>query len=185
MKNNIKEYNEEQKLLIARQQRTFIDRDTGEIFEADQIIKRYYGTKQFWKVYLFDFLAILGIFDSRQVDIFVYIIENTEPANNTFCGTYKSIQNALGCSPGTVAKIMKKLQEHNFIKKIYNSVWQVNPNIMMKGSEFKKSLIINYYDDTPKKEEKNTNIELDCYENTYINGYIDAVLKKDTSQSKV
>ena len=77
----IKEYQEEQQLLIARQKRTFIDSDTGEIFEADQVIKRFYGQKQFWKIYLMDFLNILGIFDSKQLDVFIYILEN---ANLTF-----------------------------------------------------------------------------------------------------
>ena len=144
-KNN--EYNEEKQLLITKQQRTFIDKDTGEIFEAEQVIKKFYGQDQFWKVYLMDFLQILGILENRQLDILVYIIKNTEPANNTFCGTYKSIEEALNCSPRTIAKIMKKLQENKFVKKIYNSVWQVNPRIMMKGSNFKKSLLINYYNE--------------------------------------
>nr|CDL67197.1 unnamed protein product [uncultured bacterium] len=143
----IEEYNEEQKLLIKRQIRTFIDKDTGEIFEADQIIKRFYGQKQFWKVYLMDFLSILGIFDSKQLDVFIYILENTEPANNTFIGTYDKIEKNTGVSRPTIAKIIKKLQEHKFINKIQNGVWQVNPRIMMKGSEFKKSLIINYYNE--------------------------------------
>lgn len=145
--NTVKEYNEEKQLLIKSQIRTFTDNDTGEIFEAEQIIKRFYGQKQFWKIYLMDFLKILGILESRQLDVLIYMLENTEPANNTFIGTYNEIQRNTGVSRGTIASIMKKLQEHNFIKKIHNSVWQINPRIMMKGSEFKKSLLINYYNE--------------------------------------
>ena len=87
----VKEYNEEKQLLIKSQIRTFTDNDTGEVFEAEQIIKRFYGQKQFWKVYLSDFLEILGILQSKQVDILVYILENTDSSNNTFLGTYKKI----------------------------------------------------------------------------------------------
>ena len=38
----IKEYQEEQQLLIARQKRTFIDSDTGEIFENATIAEFHY-----------------------------------------------------------------------------------------------------------------------------------------------
>ena len=114
----IKEYQEEQQLLIARQKRTFIDSDTGEIFEADQVIKRFYGQKQFWKIYLMDFLNILGIFDSKQLDVFIYILENTEPANNTFIGTQESIKNKINISLPTIRRIIRKLEEHKFIKRI-------------------------------------------------------------------
>ncbi len=47
---------------------------------------------------------------------------------------------------------MKKLQENKFIIKVQNGVWQVSPNIMMKGSEHKKSLLLNYYDDSIKTD---------------------------------
>ena len=47
---------------------------------------------------------------------------------------------------------MRKLQDNNFIKKIQNGVYQVSPNIMLKGSEYKKSLLLNYYDDSKQAE---------------------------------
>ena len=49
---------------------------------------------------------------------------------------------------------MKKLQENNFITKVQNGVWQVSPNIMLKGSEHKKRLLLNYYDDSREQENK-------------------------------
>ena len=150
------QYNEKQQVLYENKYRSLVDQKTGEVIEVQQVIKKAYGQKQFWKIYLMDFLQILGVLDSKQVDIFVYIIENTEPANNTFIGTYDQIEKNVKVSRPTIAKIMKKLQENNFIKKIHNSVWQVNPDIMMKGSHFKKSLLINYYDEAPTKTEKTT-----------------------------
>ena len=90
------------------------------------------------------------ILDSKQVDILVYILENTEPANNTFVGTYARIQKETGISQMTISRVLKKLQDANFLKKIQNGVWQVSEQIMMKGSEHKKQLLINYY----REEEK-------------------------------
>lgn len=141
------EYSENTQTLIGQQRKRFQDLDTGELIEVDQITKRIYGQKNFWKVYLMDFLNILGIFDSKQLDVFIYILENTEQANNTFIGTYSKIQEATKVSRPTVAKIMTKLQENKFITKIQNGVWQVNANIMMKGNENKKQMLLSYYDD--------------------------------------
>ena len=76
-----------------------------------------------------DFLQVLGILDSKQVDILVYILENTEPANNTFVGTYARIQKETGISQMTISRVLKKLQDANFLKKIQNGVWQVSSKL--------------------------------------------------------
>jgi hypothetical protein len=145
MSTNGWEYSENTQTLIGQQRKRLVDQDTGEVIEVDQITKRAYGQKAFWKVYLMDFLNILGIFDSKQLDVFIYILENTEQSNNTFIGTYSKIQEATGVSRPTVAKIMIKLQENKFVTKVQNGVWQVNPNIMMKGNESKKQMLLSYY----------------------------------------
>jgi DNA-binding transcriptional regulator YhcF (GntR family) len=153
MSNKSWEYSENTQTLIGTRKRVLVDKETGEEIPVDQITKRVYGTKQFWKVYLMDFLQVLGILDSRQVDILIYILENTEQANNTFIGTYSKIQKDIGVAPATIAKVMTRLQENKFITKVQNGVWQVNPNIMMKGSDHKKQLLINYFQDEEEKKE--------------------------------
>lgn len=147
------EYVSQTQTLIGQQRKRLVDQDTGEVIEVDQITKRAYGQKQFWKIYLMDFLQVLGVLDSKQIDILIYILENTEAANNTFIGTYTKIQAEVGVSRPTVATVMKKLQDNNFIKRVQNGVWQVSANILMKGSEHKKSLLLNYYDDGGKAPE--------------------------------
>ena len=78
------EYNSHTQTLIGSKKKHLIDTDTGEDIFVDQITKRVYGTKNFWKCYLMDFLSVLGIFDSKQVDVFIYIVENTNQSNNIF-----------------------------------------------------------------------------------------------------
>ena len=141
------EYVSSTQTLIGSQRKRLIDQDTGEVIEVDQITKRALGQKQFWKVYLIDFLQVLGVLDSRQVEILIYILENTEPSNNTFIGTYTKIQNEIGVARGTIATVMTKLQDQGFIKKVQNGVWQISPQIMMKGSEHKKQMLLSYYND--------------------------------------
>ena len=144
--------------LIGSQKKRLLDQDTGEIIEVDQITKRSLGQKAFWKVYLLDFLQVLGVLDSKQVDVLIYILENTKPSDNTFIGTYRKIADGSGVALETARKVMRKLQEQKdgtgvpFIKRIQNGVYQVSPLIMMKGSEHKKNLLLNYYDDNSKDE---------------------------------
>ena len=146
------EYVSQTQTLKGQKKRNLIDQDTGELVTVDQITKRIYGTKNFWKCYLMDFLTVLGIIDSKQLDIFVYICENTSESNNLFIGTYKKIAADVGASSRTIATIMKKLQEVNFIKKVQSGVWFVNPDILMKGNDHKRQILLNYYEsDEPIK----------------------------------
>lgn len=140
------EYISQTQTLIGTKKKELVDTETGEKIYVDQITKRIYGDKNFWKCYLMDFLVVLGIFDSRQVDVFIYIVANTNQSNNTFIGTYKKISNDTGCSSATIARIMTKLQDNNFIKKVQNGVWLVNPNILMKGNENKRQILLSYYE---------------------------------------
>lgn len=141
------EYHAETQTLVGQKKRELIDTQTGEIIHVDQITKRVYGTKNFWKMYLMDFLMVLGIIDNKQLDVFIYIAENTNPSNNLFIGTYRSISEDVNVGLSTVTRIMKKLQENNFIKKIQNGVYQVNPNIMMKGNDHKRQILLSYYEE--------------------------------------
>lgn len=146
-------YNENTQTLIGTKKRELVDTETGEQILVDQITKRVYGTRNFWKCYLMDFLMVLGIIDSKQLDVFIYIAENTSQANNIFIGTYKKISEDVGVSQPTIAKIMKKLQDNNFIKRVQNGAWLVNPNILMKGNDQKRQILLSYYEnDEPINE---------------------------------
>lgn len=146
-------YSAETQVLIGERRKVLYDYESGEDVIVDQITKRSYGSKQFWKVYLMDFLTVLGIIDSKQLDVFIYIAENTNASNNTFIGTYSKIAKDVGVSRPTIATIMKKLQDNNFVKKVQNGVWLVNPNILMKGSDCKRQILLSYYQsDEPVNE---------------------------------
>ena len=149
------EYISQTQTLLGTQRKRLQDMDTGEVMEVDQITKRALGQKQFWKIYLMDFLQVLGGFEYNQLDVLIYILEHTESANNTIIGTYRSLEKNVGVCYDTVRRTMTLLQEKGFLKKISNGVYQVSPTIMMKGSEHKKQILLNYYNDanTDPKEE--------------------------------
>ncbi len=158
------EYISQTQTLIGQKKRELLDTQTGEVIWVDQITKRTYGTKNFWKCYLMDFLTVLGIIDSKQLDIFIYIVENTNASTNMFIGTYTKIAQDVGVSRPTIATIMKKLQENNFIKKVQSGVWLVNPNILMKGNDTKRQILLSYYE----SEEPITKITLNRTKRTAL-----------------
>ncbi|MCM1235900.1 MAG: replication/maintenance protein RepL [Ruminococcus flavefaciens] len=140
-------YNAETQTLVGTQYRELVDTQTGEIINVQQVTKRVYGTKNFWKIYLMDFMTVLGILDSKQVDILVYIMEHISAGTNTFIGTYKKISSDVGVSEPTIATVMKKLQKANFIRKVQNGVWAINPDMLMKGNDNKRQMLLSYYNE--------------------------------------
>jgi len=148
------EYASETQTLIGTQRKEYQDTSTGEIIHVDQVTKRVYGSKQFWKLYLMDFLSILGIIDNKQLDVFIHITENTNQSNNLFIGTYKKIAKDTNVSEPTIAKIMKKLQASNFIVRVQNGVWRINADILMKGNDHKRQILLTYYEEDKEENEQ-------------------------------
>lgn len=128
-----------------------IDKKNGNIVidspDLSAVLKQAYGQKAFWKLYMADYIQIiLGVMDYKQLDVFMYISMNTRPSDNVFIGTHDKIAEATGTTRQTVSKLMKKLLEHNYIKKVQQGVYMVNPQIVMKGGIAKRNLLISYYD---------------------------------------
>lgn len=144
------EYISQTQTLVGSKKKRLVDLDTGEEIYVDQVTKRVYGTKNFIKVYLADLLQMLGLLESKPLDVLCYIIENTNTSNNIFIGTYKQIAKDTGTSEPTIAKVMKKLQEGKYIKKVQNGVYFISPSVMVKGNDFKqRNLIIQYEEEKP------------------------------------
>lgn len=139
-------WNEAESSLVDAEQDEWVNSRTGEVRVMQNIEKRYYGQKHFWKMYLMDFLAVLGIVESKQLDVICYIMENTQAETNLFIGTQKKIAEELGLCRQTVAEAMRKLQSCNFMTKTDTpGVYRINADVMVKGSEAKKrGLVITY-----------------------------------------
>lgn len=143
--NKIKTYNEKAQMQVCSGIETWVNPKTGEAREFQTIEKRYYGQDQFWKLYLMDFLSVLGIVESKQLKVICHIMENTDPGSNLFIGTLDKIAEGAGVSRGTANSAVQKLLGANFMRRIQVGVFQINPSVMVKGSELKKrSLVIEY-----------------------------------------
>lgn len=134
--------------LLGRQTRELMDLQTGEVIQVEQVTKTIPGGKQFWKVYMTDFLEVLEGFECRQLEVLAHIIRNTNPTNNLYFGTYSEISQTVGVCRQTIASLMRRLQRQGFVKKVRGGVWMVNPNVLMKGSDRKRHMLLDRYDGT-------------------------------------
>lgn len=121
-----------------------------------RFIKKTYGGKHFWRVWLGDLLYTLGLINnSKQLDVVFYVLSNTDPANNLYIGTIRKTVDMTGISYGTVAAIFKKMQDVDMIVKQSNGVYKVKPSLLIKGGDDKKyRLLIEYEAIKHKKDEQ-------------------------------
>lgn len=139
------EYLEESSTLVGQRTRRLVDQDTGEVMQVNQTTKLVYGSKNFWKLYMREFIAVLKELSDKQYKVFVYILEHTRPSDNRFTATYHDIMKDVGCCRQTVAATLKKLQKTNFMQKVQTGIWIVNPNVMVKGNDRKRNMLLSEY----------------------------------------
>lgn len=79
-----------------------------------------------------DFLTVLGIIDSKQLDVFIYIVENTSQRQYVH---RHLLQDSEGCGrvpPDHCNHHEEIAGEQLYQKGSKNGVWLVNPNILMR-----------------------------------------------------
>lgn len=148
------EYLEQNSTLVGQRRRKLIDQETGEVMQVEQVTKLLYGSKNFWKLYMKEFLIVLKELSDKQYKVLVYILEHTRPSDNRFMATYQSMMKDIGCCRQTVASTLNKLKDKNFMRKIQTGVWMVNPDILVKRNDRKRSVLLSEYRNVGAKKEK-------------------------------
>lgn len=86
----------------------------------------------------------------KQLNVLAYILQNIHPQDNTFTLTYDRIAKKTDVSKDTVVRIMRRLGEKDFIRKLQNGLYMVNPYVMMWGPENKRAILWLQYKDATK-----------------------------------
>lgn len=131
-----------------------LNKDTGEIM--DVVIHKEVSSQNFEKIFLTDLLLSLQLLNVKALDVLLYIIKNRNYSNNTLIATQQEIAKGSKVSLRTVSNIMKALQKGNFLVKKSSGVYIINPQIIIKGNENKKRMVVEYYRDVQNKNDKNT-----------------------------
>ena len=124
---------------------TYIKQDTGEIKEVVVVEKNVEQDFNFYKVWLLDLLGILDIVGNKKIKVINYLLEIMNPRDNSISITYKEVEKHTGVSYPIVVETFKILLESNFLVKVRQSFYMINPDIIVKGSTGKRiNLLIQY-----------------------------------------
>lgn len=121
----------------------FIDPETGEVHKM-QVTDIEERDANFHKIWLGHMLESLDMIGNQKIRVAMFILNNTN-SDNEFIMTYRVIAEKTGISLQTITETMKVLQESNFIKKIRNGYYRLNPDIVFKGGkENRLDVLIRY-----------------------------------------
>ena len=104
----------------------------------------------FSKVWMHNFIATLDLVGNKKTKLSYWIIENLDKENK-LCMSYRQISEETGMSLDTVRVTMKALLNADFMRKS-GTAYQVNPDIIFRGTRNARLAILNDYTAEPKRQ---------------------------------
>lgn len=128
----------------------FIDADTGELrtMQVSDIEERDFN---FHKVWMRSFISTLDLVGNQKTKVAFWVIDNLN-RENQLVYTYRSMAEKCGASLDTVRITMGILLDADFLRKVNNGCYIVNPDIIFKGDKTKRLDILTQYHDAEKVE---------------------------------
>lgn len=110
----------------------YINKETGELVPMDviSIEERDFNFHKLWLSHIINSLDLIG---NKKVKLAFWIIENLNKENQLTM-TYRQIAEQSGISYQTVVNTITSLIESNFLVRINQGVYQVNPDVIFKGT---------------------------------------------------
>lgn len=133
----------------------FINAKTGEMIPM-QVTKVEDRDFNFHKVWLKNLIISLDSVTNKKMELAFWIIEHLNKENQLVM-TQRAIARETGISLGTVRETMKALQNGKpaFLVKINSGAYQVNPDVIWKGSHKSRMGIIYDYGSDSKGDNEN------------------------------
>lgn len=130
---------------------------TGELEAQDfQVIEVEDRDFNFEKIWVGHIVEALGIIGNAKIQIALYLLKNRDENNYVFA-TLSKIAKETETSYITAQRTIEALREANFLKPMTarGGVYQINPNIIFKGSHKKRLNVCIKYTNNEIKEEPN------------------------------
>jgi hypothetical protein len=121
----------------------FINAQTGEVHTM-QVTTIEDRDANFHKIWLGHMLESLDMIGNQKIRVAMFILNNINK-DNEFIMTYRVIADKTGISLQTITETMKALQDSNFIKKIRNGYYRLNPEVIFKGGKNNRMEILIRY----------------------------------------
>lgn len=116
---------------------------TGEI-EDFQVVKLEDRDFDFHKVWLQAIINSMDMLGNQKIRLAFWIIEHLNKENQLVMNQ-RQIAEKSGISLKTVSVTMKTLMDSNFLRKINNGAYCVNPDVLFKGNRYNRLNILLQY----------------------------------------
>lgn len=127
-----------------------IDMETGETFDVDILVSSKQPDR--WdRVYPKQLARMLDMMGDERIKVISFLIRRKDHLN-TIVATMREISDKTGVSLKTVSRVMKKMQEEDYIHKVRNGKWRFSPRIICNGDHRLAMATINYYDELDGKQ---------------------------------
>lgn len=142
---------------------SYINANTGEV-EDFQVVRLEDRDFDFHKVWIHAIIDSLDLIGNKKTKLAFWIVEHLNHDNQLIM-TYRQIAEKSGISLETVRSTMNALIESNFLRRINQGAYCVNPDVIFKGKHSGRLNVLFQYqnletdDNTKEKNFSKTNDE--------------------------
>lgn len=129
----------------------YIDKNTGEIVQME-VVSVEDTDFNFMKIFLMNLLNQIEAVGNKKTSVMFYIIDNLD-SENMFYMTQTEVSKELGIGRTTVNEAFKILENANFLKKLRDGKYQVNPDSVFKGGMNKRMRVMLDYNKVSSNDE--------------------------------
>ena len=130
--------------VIGKEQ--YINAATGQLedFQVVSITDRDFNFHKIWLTHIINSLDLIG---NQKTRLAFWILDNLNKENQLTM-TYRQISKKTGISYQTVNATMSALISCDFLQRINQGVYRVNPDVIWKGSNSARMNVVYQYNDT-------------------------------------
>lgn len=127
--------------------RRLIDSETGEILEAQTLVKTA-GDADFHKIWLHHILEAVDEVGNAKMRVLMWLLSNADKQNQIWA-TKDEIATATGVGRATITRLLSALRDADIVTETRRSVWRLNPDVVFKGTHDRRmSVLIKYQDES-------------------------------------
>ena len=143
------EYNDDYKISFGQSHRTVVDKETNQ--ELSLIVKTSlaYGEETYKRTYKAFFASCFRYADSAKTKVLFYIMSSLKYRQYKYVAQPEDIAAGAGVSRASVFTALRDMQAEDFIRKIQNGVWMINPDLISDLDELMRQRLVRDYYNLP------------------------------------
>ena len=124
---------------------TYIKQDTGELREM-QVIDIEERDANFHKLWLGHILNSIDLIGNQKTRLAFWFLDHLD-SNNLLPMTQRQIADKSGISYQTVSRTLQAQNDRNFLQRINQGAYRVNPDVLFKGGKnARMNVLLQYHD---------------------------------------